>query len=36
VGGGPKIKGDKLANKRYQMNEKNCRAAGGKINKPVS
>jgi RHS repeat-associated protein len=33
--GGPKNKGGTLANKRYQMSEKNYRAAGGNVNKPT-
>lgn len=35
LGGGPTNKGGKLANKRYQMSEKNYRAAGGTIKKPT-
>jgi hypothetical protein len=35
-GGGPMKKGSKLENKRYQMNEKRYRAAGGKSNRPTN
>jgi hypothetical protein len=33
--GGPKNKGGKLANKRYQMSEKRYKATGGKFDKPT-
>ena len=33
--GGPENKGGKLENKRYQMNDKNFKAAGGKETKPT-
>ena len=34
--GGPKRKGGRLANKRYQMNDGRYKAAGGKVPKPTS
>ena len=35
AGGGPQREGGPLANKRYQMNDKAYRAAGGTVPKPT-
>ena len=36
LGGGPINKGGNLANKRYQMNDKNYKNAGGNVQKPTN
>jgi|GEM_PF-2919138 len=36
LGGGPKNKGGSLANKRYQMNDKNYKNSGGNVKKPTN